>query len=112
MFCNGFLLNIVRPICKKPILFSMRLQFNVDYWRNSLSAIRDTIKMRLALYGIIAVLSIPVLSIPADKTTTLSWWQEIPQKLTDLLTMKMNLFTALPLEMAATAIDTLCECKY
>lgn len=64
--------------------------------------------MSYGLFGIIFFST--VLSIPANGTT-LSWWPALPQILTDLLTIKLNLFTAFPLEMAASTIDTLCECK-
>lgn len=62
-------------------------------------------------YGLFCIIFLSTVLCISANETTLSWWQKLPQKLTDLLTMKINLFTALPLEMAATAIDTLCECN-
>ncbi|XP_017059784.1 vitellogenin-1 [Drosophila ficusphila] len=38
-----------------------------------------------------------------------SWWSAIPRLWTDMITMKVNILTAAPLEMAANAIDTLCS---
>ncbi|XP_060656237.1 vitellogenin-1 [Drosophila nasuta] len=43
------------------------------------------------------------------KNSSTDWWQGMPYAFMDILTMKMNLFTALPLEVGATVIDTLCS---
>ncbi|XP_068143334.1 phospholipase A1 [Drosophila tropicalis] len=40
--------------------------------------------------------------------TTSNWWEEVPRVITDILTMKANILTAGPLELAANAIDALC----
>ncbi|XP_017860697.1 PREDICTED: phospholipase A1-like [Drosophila arizonae] len=48
---------------------------------------------------------------PAEQSNnlTLSWWPSVSDKLLDILTMKMNIFTSFPLELAATVIDSLCS---
>ncbi|XP_017080128.1 vitellogenin-1 [Drosophila eugracilis] len=37
------------------------------------------------------------------------WWDAVPRLLTDVVTMKANILTAVPLELAANTIDALCS---
>nr|XP_017006469.2 vitellogenin-1 isoform X2 [Drosophila takahashii] len=45
----------------------------------------------------------------AESRSTRSWWDAVPRLLTDIVTMKANILTAAPLELAANAIDALCS---
>ncbi|KAH8356762.1 hypothetical protein KR200_007924, partial [Drosophila serrata] len=41
--------------------------------------------------------------------STASWWESLPRLLTDVITMKVNVLTAAPLELAANILDALCS---
>ncbi|XP_070141282.1 phospholipase A1 1 isoform X5 [Drosophila kikkawai] len=41
--------------------------------------------------------------------STASWWEALPRLLTDVVTMKVNVLTAAPLELAANTLDALCS---
>ncbi|XP_037722512.1 vitellogenin-1 [Drosophila subpulchrella] len=45
----------------------------------------------------------------AEASTTRSWWNAVPRLLSDIVTIKANILTAGPLELAASAIDVLCS---
>ncbi|XP_033242726.1 vitellogenin-1 [Drosophila miranda] len=44
-----------------------------------------------------------------DGRSTPNWWETVPRVLTDIVTVKANILTAAPLELAANAIDMLCS---
>ncbi|KAH8305842.1 hypothetical protein KR059_012771 [Drosophila kikkawai] len=41
--------------------------------------------------------------------STASWWESLPRLLTDVVTMKVNVLTAAPLELVANTLDALCK---
>ncbi|XP_016956150.1 phospholipase A1 [Drosophila biarmipes] len=45
----------------------------------------------------------------AEAKSTKSWWDAVPRLLSDIVTIKANILTAGPLELAANAIDALCS---
>lgn len=106
-------IKAVRPICK---ILNVSAEPNSYSGNSSIpttaqQVIRQIINMRIRFDCSKALIIIAiglVVSIEANNSTS-SWWQGIPHALTDILTMKMNIFTALPLELAATTIDTLCK---
>ncbi|EDV52496.1 vitellogenin-1 isoform X2 [Drosophila erecta] len=49
--------------------------------------------------------------IAADEKgkSTRSWWDSVPRLLTDIVTIKANILTATPLELASNVIDAVCS---
>jgi len=64
------------------------------------------------LCGIVILLRLGALGdIAADEEgrLTRSWWDAVPRLLTDIATIKANILTAAPLELASNIIDAVCK---